>query len=69
VKEADANTSFSHLQTSFRKCKNFNSKFKSGEQVITLQERKHDLLHEYYVLEPKHWFVADFFSITWPHKP
>jgi hypothetical protein len=37
--------------------------------VITLQERKHDLLHEYYVLEPKHWFVADFFSITWPHKP
>ena len=48
LKEGDANTSFFHKQASFRKRKNFISKLVVGDRVVTSQEDKHQVLHEFF---------------------
>jgi hypothetical protein len=40
LKEGDANTSYSHHHTRYRKRKNFIAKVKVGDQIITEQEGK-----------------------------
>ncbi|KAJ1262446.1 hypothetical protein BS78_09G108200 [Paspalum vaginatum] len=48
LQEGDANPSFFHLQASCRKKKKFIPKLKNGDQIVTSQEEKQQVLHDYY---------------------
>lgn len=48
IKDGDANTSFFHKQLAFRKRKNYISKLIDGDQVVTLQEDKLKVMHDFY---------------------
>ena len=48
LKDGDANTSFFHKQARFRKYKNYISKLKTEDHVVTTQQEKHQILFDFF---------------------
>lgn len=48
LKDGDANTAFFHRHAGFRKHKNFIPKLMDGDQVVSSQEGKQDIMFDYF---------------------